>query len=243
VAIRTGVVEDGSFTYHVGGGITYDSLAGTEYDECLWKALVVTEQHDSPGLLETMLYTPGEGIPLLERHVARLTDSAAYWGIRLDPVMIGNALSAVGGPRALKIRLTLDASGSAKVRTESLPTWEEPVGLRVWEGRVDQSDPRWAHKLDDRSRYPSSEEGTEIVMVNLDGELTETNISNLMLRFGDRWLTPPVSSGCVPGVQRELALTEGMAFEAILGVDDLSRADEIAVTNAVRGWRKAVLIE
>ncbi len=154
VAIRTGVVSDGRFTYHVGGGITYDSLAGAEYDECLWKALVVTEQHDPPDLLETMRYEPGEGIPLLERHVARLSASAAYWGIPFDPVAVGDALSAVGGPVALKVRLVLGASGATEVSSEPLPSWEEPVGLRIWEGRVDQSDPRWAHKLDDRVRYP-----------------------------------------------------------------------------------------
>lgn len=243
VAIRTGVVEFGRFIYHVGGGITYDSLAGAEYDECLWKALVVTEQHDPPDLFETMRYSPDEGIPLLERHITRLTDSAAYWDIPFDPASIGDALSAVGGPASLKVRLVLTASGGAEVTTESLPSWEEPVGLRIWEGRVDQSDPRWAHKLEDRARYPSADEGNEMVMVNLDGAITETNISNLMLRFDQVWLTPPVSSGCLPGVQRDLALAEGLVTEALLTLEDLVRADEIAVTNAVRGWRKAVLIE
>jgi para-aminobenzoate synthetase/4-amino-4-deoxychorismate lyase len=80
-------------------------------------------------------------------------------------------------------------------------------------------------------------------MVNLDGEITETNISNLMLRFDHQWLTPAGSSGCVPGVQRDLALAEGLVTEAVLTLEDLVRADEIAVTNAVRGWRKAVMIE
>jgi para-aminobenzoate synthetase/4-amino-4-deoxychorismate lyase len=243
VGIRTGVVSDGRFTYHVGGGITYDSLAGAEYDECLWKALVVTEPPDTPDLLETMRYEPGEGIPLLERHVARLAASAAYWGIPFDPVIVGDALSAVGGPVALKVRLVLGASGTAEVSSETLPSWDEPVGLRIWEGRVDQSDPRWAHKLHDRSRYPVGDYGVEIVMLNLDGEVTETNISNVMLRFDHTWLTPAVSSGCLPGVQRELALDLGLAVEASLTIEDMNRADEIAVTNAVRGWRKAVLIE
>ncbi|HEY6628609.1 MAG TPA: chorismate-binding protein, partial [Acidimicrobiia bacterium] len=243
VAIRTGVVSDGRFTYHVGGGITYDSLAGAEYDECLWKALVVTEPPDTPDLLETMRYEPGEGIPLLERHVARLAASAAYWGIPFDPVAVGDALSTVGGPVALKVRLVLGASGTAEVSSELLPSWEEPVGLAIWESRVDQSDPRWAHKLDDRSRYPIGDDGIEVVMLNLDGEITETNISNLMLRFDHIWLTPAVSSGCLPGVQRELALDLGLASEASLTIEDMNRADEIAVTNAVRGWRKAVLIE
>jgi para-aminobenzoate synthetase/4-amino-4-deoxychorismate lyase len=243
VAIRTGVVEADRFIYHVGGGITSDSLAGAEYDECLWKALVVTDQYDPPALLETMRYAPGDGIPLLEGHIARLTASAAYWGIPFEPLSIGQALSAVGGGAALKVRLVLTALGGVEVTTEPFPLWEEPVGLRVWEGRVDHSDPRWFHKMEDRSRYPNGDEGVEMVLVNFDGEITETSISNLMLRFDQRWLTPVGSSGCVPGVYRELALADGLATEAPLTPEDLVRADEIAVTNAVRGWRKAVLIE
>lgn len=243
VAIRTGVVEGGRFTYHVGGGITYDSLAGAEYDECLWKALVVTEQHDPPDLLETMRYSPGEGIPLLDKHIARLSSSADYWGIPFEPGAIGDALSAVGGAASQKVRLVLSASGGVEVGTEPLPSWEEPVGLQIWEGRVDQGEPRWYHKLLDRTRYPVAEEGIEVVLVNLDGEITETNISNLMLRFDQVWLTPAISSGCLPGVHRDLALSEGLVTEAVLTLEDLAQADEIAVTNAVRGWRKAVLIE
>ena len=125
-----------------------------------------------------------------------------------------------------------------------MPVWDEPVGLRIWEGRVDQGEPRWAHKLADRSRYPMPEdEGVEMVMVNLDGEVTETERSNLMLRIDGTWLTPALASGCLPGVYRQRVLDKGEVEEAPLDLDDLHRAEEIAVTNAVRGWRKAVLIE
>jgi para-aminobenzoate synthetase/4-amino-4-deoxychorismate lyase len=158
-------------------------------------------------------------------------------------VVIGDALSAVGGAGPLKVRLVLASTGGVEIEAEPLASWEEPVGLRVWEGRVDHSHPRWSHKLADRSGYPTAEEGIEVVMVNLDGEITETNISNLMLRFDQNWLTPATAAGCLPGVQRGLAMAEGLVTEAVLTWDDLVRADEIAVTNAVRGWRKAVLIE
>ena len=80
-------------------------------------------------------------------------------------------------------------------------------------------------------------------MMNLDRELTETNISNLLLRFGDTWVTPPVESGCLPGVFRQSLLDAGTVAERRVTLDDLREADEIAVTNAVRGYRKAVLIE
>jgi branched-subunit amino acid aminotransferase/4-amino-4-deoxychorismate lyase len=51
-----------------------------------------------------------------------------------------------------------------------------------------------------------------------------------------------VSSGLLPGVARAIAIAEQGVIEQTLTVDELGRADEIAVTNALRGWRKATLI-
>jgi para-aminobenzoate synthetase/4-amino-4-deoxychorismate lyase len=243
VAIRTGVVEGDRFTYHVGGGITFDSLAGAEYDECLWKALVVTDRREVPDLIETMRYVPGEGIPLLHHHVGRLAGSADYWGIPFDPVRLGEALSSVEGPGPLRVRLILRRDGGVEVASAPMPTWDEPVDLFVSDTRVDQADPLWFHKIADRSRYPVSDEDGEALMVNLDGEVTETNRSNLMAHLDGRWVTPPVDSGLLPGVARAIAIAERGVIEHRLTLGDLRRADELAVTNAVRGWRKAALIE
>ncbi|HEX5696104.1 MAG TPA: aminotransferase class IV, partial [Acidimicrobiia bacterium] len=242
VAIRTGVAEGTGFRYHVGGGITYDSVAGTEYDECLLKALVVTDYRRPPDLLETMRYVRGEGIPLLSEHIARLAGSAGYWGIDLDPARVGEALSAVEPTVDSRVRLVLGSDGGIEVRVEPMPVWDEPVTLTVSDVRVDQSDPLWYHKTVDRSRYPLTDDVSEAVLVNLDGEVTETNRSNLMAHLDGRWVTPPVSSGLLPGVARAVAIAERGVTERVLTVDDLRAADELAVTNALRGWRKATLI-
>jgi para-aminobenzoate synthetase/4-amino-4-deoxychorismate lyase len=242
VAIRTGIVEDNRFTYHVGGGITYDSLAASEYDECLLKALVVTDHREPPDLIETMRYVRGEGIPLLQDHIERLAGSAAYWGIDLDPALVGEALSAVEGADELRVRLVLHSDGSVSVTSVPMPVWDEPVGLAVSNTRVDPSNPYWFHKTADRSRYPFSDDDSEALLVNLDGEVTETNRSNLMAHLDGRWVTPPVTAGLLPGVARARAIVEREVTEQSLTVDDLRRAEELAVTNAVRGWRKATLI-
>ena len=243
VAIRTGVVAGDRFTYHVGGGITYDSEAETEYDECLWKALVVTKAHNVPDLVETMRFESEVGIPLLGRHLERLTSSAEYWGIPCDLEAIGDALSGVQSIGPAKVRLVLSKSGAIAVSTGPLVDAGEPVSLTVSDRRVDSDDPMWFHKTEDRTRYPITDEGHEEILVNLDGEVTETNISNLMARIGDQWVTPPVGSGCLPGVYRSKVIDEGTAIEGVLTLGDMRAADEVAVTNAVCDWRKAVLIE
>jgi para-aminobenzoate synthetase/4-amino-4-deoxychorismate lyase len=241
VAIRTGVVREGSIRYHVGGGITYDSIAGAEYEECLWKALAVTAENVVPSLLETMLYRPGVGIELLDRHLRRLSGSADFWEIPLDLEAVGDALSGVGGHRDQRVRLILMPGGDVEVEVHEVEVFADPVELSISQSRVDPTEPHWFHKTLDRRRYPEVDEG-EVVMVNLRGEVTETNISNLMVRFDDEWLTPPLDSGCLPGVYRQKLLDEGEVVERIVTLDDLRQADEIAVTNAVRGRRKAVLV-
>jgi para-aminobenzoate synthetase/4-amino-4-deoxychorismate lyase len=241
VAIRTGVIRGNRLRYHVGGGITFDSDASVEYEECLWKGLVVTAENTTPDLIETMRYEPGDGITLIDRHMQRLFDSARYWDITFDPVAVGDALSAVESTsRPIKVRLILYRNGDVEVEMDEIAEFDEPVSLTLATKRVDPSEPHWYHKTLDRSRYPDPEEG-EVVMVNLEGHVTETNISSLMVRLGDRWVTPQLESGCLPGVYREMLLDEEEVEEDIVTIEDLKRADEIAVTNAVRGWRKAVL--
>jgi branched-subunit amino acid aminotransferase/4-amino-4-deoxychorismate lyase len=44
-------------------------------------------------------------------------------------------------------------------------------------------------------------------------------------------------------VARGRAIAEGGVIERILTIADLKRADKLAVTNALRGWRKAILNE
>lgn len=240
VAIRTGVVRGDRLRYHVGGGITVDSDASVEYEECLWKALVVTAENKTPDLIETMRYEPGDGITLIDRHMQRLFDSARYWDIEFDPVAVGDALSAVeSSSRPIKVRLVLYRNGDVEVEMEEIAEYDEPVALTLAATRIDPSEPHWYHKTLDRSRYPDPEEG-EVVLINLEGHVTETNISNLLLRFGDVWVTPPVASGCLPGVFRQSLIDSGLVSERKVTVDDLSAADELAVTNAVGGRRKAI---
>lgn len=240
VAIRTGVIRDGMLNYHVGGGITVDSDPEVEYEECLWKALVVTASDERPDLMETMRYEPGEGIPLLQRHLERLSSSARYWEIPLEPAAVGEALSAVESSKPIKVRLILFRDGEVEVETEELGESDEPVSLDLARERVDPSEPHWFHKTLERSRYPETEEG-EVLLVNLNGEVTETNISNVMARFGGTWVTPPVEAGCLPGVYRAMLIDQQEVEERAITLEQLREADEIAVTNAVRGWRKAVL--
>ena len=87
VAIRTVVVdaETGAAEYGVGGGITWDSRAGTEYEEVVAKAKVLTARRPRFDLVETIRFDPRQGgFVHLDLHIARLSGSAGYFGFAFD---------------------------------------------------------------------------------------------------------------------------------------------------------------
>ena len=66
---------------------------------------------------------------------------------------------------------------------------------------------------------------------------------NLAARIDGRWWTPPLASGCLPGVARAEALASGLLAERVLTPEDLRRADALARLNAVRGWEPVEWVE
>src|SRR5215204_5789100 len=108
VAIRTVVVDSqtGVATFGVGGGITIDSTAEREYDECLVKSRFLHQSPASFQLFESMLLEDGEYF-LLSPHLERLKDSADFFGFVFREVEIKARLKRVAAE---------NGSGSVKTR-------------------------------------------------------------------------------------------------------------------------------
>ena len=88
----------------------------------------------------------------------------------------------------------------------------------------------------------------EAVMLNTAGHLCECAMANLFLVKNGEVLTPPLSSGCLPGVTRGtvLDLCMGNAIpvrELDLNEEDLLSADEIFITSSAREVQPAKILE
>jgi para-aminobenzoate synthetase/4-amino-4-deoxychorismate lyase len=82
----------------------------------------------------------------------------------------------------------------------------------------------------------------DVLFINERGRITEGAIHNVFVRHGAQWRTPATTSGLLPGVYRRHLLATNCAItEGILTPQDLRTADEIWLTNAVRGIRRATL--
>ena len=74
----------------------------------------------------------------------------------------------------------------------------------------------------------------EAVFGNLAGNLCEGTGTNVFVGVGGRLLTPPLSSGCLPGVTRDLLLELLPVAEEDLPLAALAGVDEAFVTSSTR---------
>jgi branched-chain amino acid aminotransferase len=75
---------------------------------------------------------------------------------------------------------------------------------------------------------------TEALFETTTGLLCEGTGSNVFVGLGGRLLTPPLSSGCLAGVTRDLLLEVTDAIEKDIPMPDLRRADEVFLTSTGR---------
>ncbi len=270
VAIRTlrltpGPHGDGRAVMGVGSAIVADSRGHAEWRECLIKGGFVAKP--MPGesvagngiaqfdLIETMRFTPEDGIALLPLHLERIGASAAALGFAFDRHAARNAIQALcfAAEAPAKLRLVLARSGATALEVSPLPEVPaRPMVCAVLPLPVDSGDWRLAHKTSDRGFYEAGVRAArgagadECLFLRDDGLLTEGCFTNLfvarsaIVSEGGGLLTPPATLGLLGGVLRRSLIEGGRAVEAELTLDDL--AGGFFIGNALRGLMPAVLL-
>ena len=88
----------------------------------------------------------------------------------------------------------------------------------------------------------------EVILLNERGEVAECTSANIFVANGNEVWTPPLSSGCLPGITREVILNEihtpGIRVgEKNLLPGDLEYADEVFITSTTRDLLPVQFIE
>ena len=247
VAIRTLVLKNGQATMGVGGGIVTDSDPMDEYRECLLKASFLNRTTPPFQLLETMLWD-GE-ITFLGLHLDRMEASASYFGFPFDRQSIEMQLSTQSKQFSqgahYRIRLLLDAEGETTITTTRHIPHESTGRVRISPERTSSSDVFLRHKTTNRERYDRlyaqahADGFDEVIFLNEREEVTEGTINNIFIERDGILLTPPLSSGVLPGVYRRYLLESNKtAEERVLTIQDLESADSVFLCNSVRGMTR-----
>ena len=263
VAIRTmEVLNKNRFQMGVGSGITIDSDPEKEWQECQTKANFIKEPNPSIGLIETMRFENGE-IPFLSAHVKRIQKSARALGIYCDQSLLLEKIEHTkkqfievhqgykdGADAQYAVRLELRPNGEISLSARPIePTstkqkafWAaDLIGQKL--SIMDSQNPLLHHKTTIRRAYDLAWQAAEKiggfdgVFLNERGEITEGGRSNLFALVQDTWLTPPLMSGVLPGIMREILLSDPHwdAKEKVLFPEDLINAQKIILVNALRG--------
>ncbi|MDJ0642470.1 MAG: aminodeoxychorismate synthase component I [Erythrobacter sp.] len=259
VAIRTlrlTPIENGQGTavLGVGSAIVADSEPMAEKRECEVKASFarrVSPDLTAPAcdLIETMAFTPEDGIALLELHLERMKKSAGELGFEFDRHATRNQIHALCFEleEPAKVRLLASRSGATALETGPMPQpGDAPCKTIALPNPVDPSDWRLRHKTSDRVFYEEalaaakSMGAGEAILVRDDGLVTEGSFTNVFVERDGVLLTPPTSLGLLPGVFRAFLIEKERAREAELTLADL--ADGFTLGNAVRGLFAAELV-
>ncbi len=237
----------------VGAGIVYDSDPQGEYAECRLKARFLTGLGNTFEIFETIKASWTDGPRHLEEHLARIAASCAYFGRAFDldaaRALVVDACLALPHEGVFRLRLASDADGKLALSSAPLAPLHEPVRVVLADSAADSSDVFLRHKTSVRGRYDAAWRAAEAqgafdaLFFNERGELTEGGRSNVFVRIGGQWITPPLSCGLLPGVTRAVIL-QAPAWQAREGIVTramLEDAEGIMVCNALRGPMLAVL--
>jgi branched-chain amino acid aminotransferase len=88
----------------------------------------------------------------------------------------------------------------------------------------------------------------EVILLNERGEVAECTSANIFAAKGDQVWTPPLSSGCLPGITREVVLEETASsgiriVERPLTPAELESSDEVFITSTTRNLLPVLEIE
>jgi branched-chain amino acid aminotransferase len=213
------------------------------------------------GVFETLKVIDGRPFALT-RHLRRLASSAAGLGLvppdvdlvrtGIDAVLSGDDPIAFG---RLRVTVTGGAGPLGSDRGNPPPSYvvlgapasrpAQSTGVSVVPWTRNERSPVAGLKTTSYAEnvvalaYAREHGASEALFANSRGQLCEGTGTNVFLAVEGRLVTPPLSSGCLAGVTRELLLEWAIAdgidvAEVELGLDDLRAAQEVLLTSSTR---------
>lgn len=250
VAIRTALVDkkNRKAEYGVGGGIVWDSTSADEYSEALLKARILTDPPQKEfSLFETLLWTPEEGYFLLERHIARMMDSADYFGFAADGAeedirkTLDRLIAGASSPR--RVKLSMNPQGKISAEAKDFQAGEKTFRVCLAKEPVDSNDRFLFHKTTNRDVYQKAAIAgyDDVLLYNENDELTEFTIGNLVVKMNGEYFTPPVECGLLSGTFRAELTASGGVKERVLRKQDLAEREALFLINSLRKWVRVLL--
>lgn len=241
VPIRTLYIKGEDYVYGAGGGITYDSIPASEYDEIVDKTAFLKKAQFE--LIESMRLEDGR-VPRLEYHAKRLAASAETFDYKRADLTaaVGSYMEKMDISEGLyKLRVTQNRPGELVL--SHTPIDDRKEGSAILYDEPIKAPPEFIeNKTTVRYHYKMPNDDFNIVLYyNEQQQLTEFNIGNIVISENDKFYTPSEQTGILNGVMRQSLLDDGTIEEKDYSVDDFIEKYKngrisLFMINSVRGW-------
>ncbi len=247
VAIRTIELDKvtGRGIVGLGSGIIWDSIPIEEYKETLLKGNFISKPEDYFEIFETCK-VEYQKIFLFERHMNRLKQAAYYFLFCFNEEYLRNKIQEVISKLDVnliyRLKLSLNKFGDIRIEVNDFPETPTKVRIIISGKEIDSANSFRYFKTTNRRFYNTEFEYFnargffDVIFLNEEGFITEGTISNIFLRNKEKWFTPQIDCGILPGVFREFYINKIKNItECKMTIADLSSADEVILTNSLRG--------
>ena len=183
------------------------------------------------GIFETLRTVNGVAYAY-SRHIQRAIWSAHIAQIKLpDLDLVAESVAAVINAQPHSdglLRISFDINGQWAVVHLPYQSQNKVARIRIHpdqyaiNGQMIKSYP-YAHRLAilEEAKLLGFDEA---LVCNTEGKICEGAVSNVLMKIDERWVTPPISDGILPGIMRELVIEHcGVDVESI----PISRIDEV----------------
>lgn len=197
------------------------------------------------GLFET-LKTENGAIFFLDQHLARLVKSSKE--LLFEPVNINEIKARVqevvertSGVERGRLRITLFPDSHFLISHEEAPLRTRPQKLLLAQKRRYSNSYLTGRKslsygeASFSARLANQHGCDDLLFLNERDEIVETGMANLLVEERGIFYTPPLSSGCLPGIVRSVLLNWfSEVQEKVLTLEDLSRASGLYIISSLR---------
>ena len=191
------------------------------------------------GIFET-IKTVGNAPYALGLHLSRAQGAAEFLNITMPSlIQIKESLSELFSFRTIEngmLRISFANSGDWLAVHMPYVDSQEALNLRIHPQRIEGN---MCKQFPYNGRLEIMEQAKaagfdDAITVNAKGHICEGSVTNLIVRIGDQWFTPPVEDQLLPGIMRQIILENQLVRAESIPVDQISQISSAFFVSSLR---------
>ena len=194
---------------------------------------------DGVGIFET-IKTVNNAAYALGLHLSRAQGATEFLNITMPSLtQIKESISELLVSRAFEngmLRISFSNNGDWLAVHMPYVDSQEALNLRIHPQRIEGN---MCKQFPYNGRLEIMEQAKaagfdDAITVNAKGHICEGSVTNLIVRIGDQWFTPPVEDQLLPGIMRQIILENQLVQAESIPVDQISQISSAFFVSSLR---------